>query len=91
MGKLRRQANANNNSGIGKYDNHISGCTHKIFITGGMERERREQQKKGGRRRRGRRSDIKRQREREREMTAGIYQHGVDVFLVFLLEEDDDV
>lgn len=34
---------------------------------------------------------ILRGRGREREMTAGIYQHGVDVFLVFLLEEDDDV
>lgn len=47
MGKLSRPANANNNnSGIGKYDNHISDCAHKIFITGGMEGKRENSRRK---------------------------------------------
>lgn len=51
MGPLSRAANANsNNSGIGKYDNNISGLAHKIFIIGWREHagsSRREEGREG--------------------------------------------
>lgn len=41
MGKLSTPAKANsNNSGIGKYDNIISGSAFKMFIGSGKEKER---------------------------------------------------
>lgn len=44
-----------------------------------------------GRRERGEREVRHKEAEGDRKMTAGSYQHGEDIFLVFLLEEDEDV